>query len=95
MSDEEWNFKTKDDSAYIENISERKVLGITEDGQVILDVLEENKADQLWKKGQPNAKDFFTLENCKVPRVLTASSSSSLEIIGNTNLRCMYSQIIK
>ena len=95
MSDEEWNFKTKDDSVYIENISNRKVLGITEDGQVILDVLEENKAEQLWKKGQPNAKDFFTLENCKVPRVLTASSSSSLEIIGNTNLRCMYSQIIK
>ena len=95
MSDEEWNFKTKDDSAYIENISERKVLGITEDGQVILDVLEENKAEQLWKKGQPNAKDFFTLENCKVPRVLTASSSSSFKIIGNTNLRCMYSQIIK
>ena len=95
MSDEEWNFKTKDDSVYIENISERKVLGITEDGQVILDVLEENKADQLWKKGQPNAKDFFTLENCKVPRVLTASSSSSLEIIGNTNLRCMSLPIIK
>ena len=95
MSDEEWNFKTKDDSVYIENISKRKVLEITEDGQVILDVLEENKAEQLWKKGQPNAKDFFTLENCKVPRVLTASSSSSLEIIGNTNLRCMYSPIIK
>ena len=95
MSDEEWNFKTKDDSVYIENISKRKVLGITEDGQVILDALEVNKAEQLWKKGQPNAKDFFTLENCKVPRVLTASSSSSLKIIGNTNLRCMYSPIIK
>jgi hypothetical protein len=27
MSDEEWNFKTKDDLIYIENISKRKVLG--------------------------------------------------------------------
>ena len=90
MSDEEWSFKTKDDLVYVKNISKRKVLGITEDGQVILDVLEENKSEQLWKKGQPNAKDFFTLENCKVPKVLTASSSSSLEIIGNISLRCTY-----
>ena len=103
----EWNFRTKMNSVdliYIEYIiSSGPPLNITQtlileakNGAVAFELdIEENKAEQLWKKGQPNAKDFFTLENCKVPRVLTASSSSKLEIIGNTNLRCMSLPIIK
>ena len=30
--DDEWNFKTKDDLVYIENISQKKVLGATNNG---------------------------------------------------------------
>jgi hypothetical protein len=30
--DEEWNFKTKDDLIYIENISQKKVLGASNNG---------------------------------------------------------------
>ena len=57
-----WNFKTKnDDFIYIENISKTKFLGTTSDGQVILEDFEENKAEQLWKKGMPNAEGYFTL----------------------------------
>ena len=32
ISDEEWNFKTKDDLVYIENVSQKRVLGTTDNG---------------------------------------------------------------
>ena len=83
MSDEEWNFKAKDDLIYIENISRSKVLGSTKDGEVILEDFKENKPEQLWKKGHIRNKDgFYSLENSKVPKVITAISSSNLEIKG-------------
>ena len=83
MSDEEWNFKPKDDYFYIENISKKKVLGAKSHGEVILEDFEEGKAEQLWKKGERNAEGFFTLENFKVPKVMTAVSPDSLEVKGN------------
>ena len=84
-----WNFKTKDDLIYIENSLEKKVLEITSNGKVFLKDLEEDKAEQLWKKGEPNAEGYFTLENSKVPKVMTAVYSRSriiLEIKGNITL---------
>ena len=59
-----WNFKTKeDDLIYIENILKTKFLATTIDGKVTLEDFEENKAEQLWKKGMPNAEGYFTLTN--------------------------------
>ena len=93
MSDEEWNFKAKDDLIYIQNKTKTKTLqanrwkNIDRDGNVDLEDFEEDKAEQLWKKGEPIAEGYFTLENSKVPKVLTASSSSDLEIQGNITLR--------
>ena len=84
MSDEQWNFKTSnDDSIHIENISKTKVLATASDGQVILEDLEEGKAEQLWKKGKPDAEGYFTLINSKVPKIMTAISSSVLQMKGN------------
>ena len=76
-----WIFKPKNDGLIsIENTSERKVLGARSDGQVIQEVFVEGKAEQLWKKGKPMAQDYFTLEShSKVPKVITAISSSNLE----------------
>ena len=84
MSDDEWNFKAKDDLIYIENISRRKVLETTNDGELILEDFKEGKAEQLWKKGVPRSEFdmFYSLENSKVPKVITAISSSKLEIKG-------------
>ena len=83
-----WIFKPKDDDLiYIENTSKAKVLGATSDGKVILEDFEEGKAHQLWKKGELDAEDYFTLENSGVPKVLTAISESSLEIKGNITMR--------
>ena len=59
-----------------------KVLGATSDGRVILEDFEEGKAHQLWKKGELDAEEYFTLENTGVQKVLTAISESSLEIKG-------------
>jgi len=81
-SDDLWIFKSKDDDLiYIENTSKTKVLKATGDGKVIEEVLEEGKAEQLWKKGELDAEGYFTLENSGVPKVLTAISESSWEII--------------
>ena len=83
-----WIFKTKDDDMiFIENTSKTKVLGTTSDGKVIQEFLVEGKADQLWKKGKPDAEGYFTLQNSGVPKVLTAMSESSLEIKGNITMR--------
>ena len=83
-----WIFKTKeDDLIYIENTSKTKVLGATSDGKVILEDFEEGKAHQLWRKGELDAENYFTLEKDLYPKVLTAISGSSFEIKGNINMR--------
>ena len=87
ISDEAWNFKIKNDLVYIENISKAKVLEATIDGEVIFEDFKENKAEQLWKKVNRFAEGYFTLENFKVPKVMTAISSSILQIKGNKTLR--------
>ena len=84
-----WIFKTKDDDViYIENTSKTKVLVATDDGKVIQELLVEGKVDQLWKKGEPDAEGYCTLGKYEgKPKVLTAISESSLEIIGNISQR--------
>ena len=82
ISDEAWNFKIKNDLVYIENISKAKVLEATIDGEVIFEDFKENKAEQLWKKVNYFTEGYFTLENFKVPKVMTANSSSILQIEG-------------
>merc|ERR1719319_767432 len=63
-SDDLWIFKTKGyDMIYIENTSKAKVLGAKYDGKVFQEFLVEGKADQLWKKGEPDAEGYFTLQN--------------------------------
>ena len=90
MSNDTWNFKKYeplDGLIYIENIDESKVWGTTIDGKVILEDFEEGKAEQLWKKGEPDAEGYFTLQNSGEPKVLTAISESGLVIKGNITLR--------
>ena len=98
-SDDEWNFKTKDDLIYIENISKTKVLGTVLTStiglwtvEVILGDFIQNKYSTfytLWKKGEPDAEGYFTLENYAwsqdygLPMIMTAISSNSLEVKGN------------
>ena len=88
MPDMKWNFKPKDDLIYIEKMSNSKVLGTADDNKVILEDFEEDKAEQLWKRGMPNAEGYFTLENYKVPKVMTTGITvTGLEIKGNLTHR--------
>jgi hypothetical protein len=103
-SDDEWNFKTKDDLIYIENISGTKGLGTVMTSivdhftvKVILGdfINDETRSTfypyfyQLWKKGEPDAEGYYTLENYVwsrdygLPMIMTAISSQSLELKGN------------
>ena len=83
-----WNFESIDDTwFYIKNNSTTKVLVATSNCTVIQESLVEGKAHQLWKKGEPDAEDYFTLENSGVPKVLTAISEISLEIKGYITIR--------
>ena len=58
------------------------VLGIANDGIVIEEEFKDGKVGQLWKKGKPNAKGYFSLEGSKSSKILTATSSSNFEVIG-------------
>ena len=83
--DDSWNFNSKGDGwIWIENTSNSKVLGAASDGEVILEDSVEGKPQQLWRKGELDAENYFTLENSGVPKkVLTAISEDVLEIKGN------------
>ena len=86
-SDDNWNFKTKDDDIiYIENTSEEKVLEFSNEGGPNLVNLEEGKAQQLWKKGKANAEGYFTLKSYG-SFALTAVSETKLQLSGNITLR--------
>ena len=58
-------------------------MGATRNGKVILEDVEEDKDEQLWKKGVPDAEGYFTLENSNMLKFMTAISESGLEIKGN------------
>ena len=84
-----WTFKTKDDGdlIYVENTSKTKVLEATSDGKVIQEFYVDGNTNQLWKKGEPDAEDYFTIENSREPKVLTAISENGLEIKGKIIMR--------
>ena len=48
---------------------------------VILQDFEKDKAEQLWKKGEPNAEGYFTLENSN-PQVATLNAMGA-NALGN------------
>jgi hypothetical protein len=91
MSNDEWNFKKKDEnddySYYIENISKSKVLGAKNDGEVILEDFEEDKAGQIWMKVVSDDEGYSTLSQ-RWPKMMifwpfmTAISSNTLKIQG-------------
>ena len=100
-SSERWNFVSNGDLIYIVNVSKEKFLGSTQSGEVIFEDFKKDKPEQLWKKGEPNSEGYFTLENVKVLKLLTASSEiqtqltvrtvhidpTNLEVSGNITLR--------
>ena len=62
------------------------VLGISRFDVIEEECFRENPF-QLWKKGKPNFEGYFTLQNagCKSFQLLTATSTSNLQIKGIQN----------
>ena len=83
VSVEEWVFKPNNNLIYIQNNLTQKVLGTTNDGQVIHEDYEKGKAEQLWEKGDSDTEGYFALKNSKEPKFLTAIPPSDLQIKGN------------
>lgn len=63
------------------------VLESTTGGKVIEEDFQENKAEQLWTEGHHDAEGYFTLENAKEKKYMTAISETSLEIQGTVILK--------
>ena len=78
-----WNFTTKDGLIQIKHDSINKVLGIANGVKVIEEEIQEDKPEQLWKIGEANTEGYFTIENSKVPKLLTFNYPCSLRIEGN------------
>ena len=86
-SDEAWNFKTQDETVYIENASTAKVLGVeTITDRVFHEVFDENNDDQMWLKGKESDEGFFTLIHPSSKKLLTASSSDTLRVYGKCSM---------
>ena len=89
-SDEKWAFKRQTiDLIYIENISTKKVLGST-NHLVSQEDYVKGKGQQLWKKGEPNAEGYYTLETSSGTNIMTAVTSKVLVIKGNITLKKSY-----
>ena len=82
--DKEWSFTSKRHLFNIQNnLDKTKVLGITSDDKVIEEELMDGKHEQLWRKGKPDTDGYFSLEISKSRKLLTAKSSSNVEVLGN------------
>ena len=76
---------------YIEAAHESgMVLATTINNEVILENMVPNKPEQLWEQGDPDTDGYFNLRNSNVPGVMTAVSSSTLEIRGNLDVKRMF-----
>ena len=82
-SKSKWKFrnvtKTK---VYVENVSNKSVLGVAEK-TVVEEILIENNSGQIWDIGIPSKDGYFTLTNTLSKKVLTASSVFKLELKGD------------
>ena len=81
-SNDTWRFKPED-LVYIEDISNDQVLTITNENIVKKEIMMQNDARQIWKKGEVDKEGYFTISDRHSKKVLTAVSAQSLIIDGN------------
>ena len=83
-SDAIWFLKpTSNDTFYIGNASENKVLRAIEDNVELV----QNGAGELWEKGETNKEGYFTLTQSSSEKALTAISTDCLVIKGKIMLK--------
>ena len=88
--DEQWTFVPEESSSkgYIANTKDT-TLGIS--GDSVIEVTSyQNDTTQIWKKGEPDEKGYFTLTSVKTQKVLTAISDEIIEIRGRNMIQLFY-----
>ena len=86
-SNSKWKFRNVTRTkVYVENISNKSVLGVADEKIVIEEPLLENNSGQIWNIGTPSRDGYFTLTNTLSKQVLTASSAFKLELKGDIRL---------
>ena len=88
--DEQWTFVPEESSSkgYIANTKDT-TLGIS--GDSVIEVTSyQNDTTQIWKKGEPDEKGYFTLTSVKTQKVLTAISDEIIEIRGKNMIQLFY-----
>ena len=83
FSSETWKFNNQTDSLfYIEDDSTKEVLQATSGNEVKLatkvTLPGKQKIPQLWKKGNPNIENYFTIENTGFSRFLTVNDTETV-----------------
>jgi hypothetical protein len=81
-SKEKWQIKTNECIGYIKLANKGKVLGITDENEVIDETIVPNNIKQMWTVGPTNNRGYFTLNNLHSQQLLTANSSDEFEITG-------------
>ena len=81
-SKDKWHFKTNECICYIKLANKDKVLGITNENEIIDNAIVPNDIKQIWIVGPTNNKGYFTLNNLHSQQLLTANSSDEFEITG-------------
>ena len=77
---EKWNLKSSENSFYVENALDKKVLEITDGNTKIGEAFPQSTTKQLWKKGEVNKEGYFILTNLSSKQILTANSLGGFEI---------------
>ena len=75
-----------EDTFYIENASENKVLRVIGDNVELV----QNGAGELWEKGETNKEGYFTLTKSSTEKALTAISADCLVLKGKIMLGIMH-----
>ena len=92
FSSKKWKFIDANNQAdgffYIEDDSTRKVLQATSGNKVKLATkVTLPGSGQLWKKGNPNIKNYYTLKNSDFSKFLTAKNTEEFEIKGKMSIQ--------
>ena len=92
FSSETWKFdpvnNQPDSLLYIEDVSTRKVLQAISGNRVKLATkVTLPGSGQLWKKGNPNIKNYYTLKNSDFSKFLTAKNTEEFEIKGKMSIQ--------
>ena len=82
-STEDWKFINEGTKIYIGKTSHFDVLGMLWDDKVGPQAKDTDNDGQLWIKGKENFEGYFTLENSKSFKFLTAISANELKVEGN------------